>query len=53
MSVAIAAIGAIAVAVVILFTVVFAFFELTPFAHHAEQFRDIHGKKMGSSPRLD
>jgi hypothetical protein len=53
MSVAIAAVGAIAVALLILLVVGYWIFELTPFAHHREQFRDAHGRRIGSSPRLD
>ena len=47
------AVFAIAVVVAILLVVAWGFFELTPFAHHVEQFRDSHGKRVGSSPRLD
>ena len=47
------AVFTIAVVVVILLAVMWGLFELTPFAHHSEQFRDSHGKRVGSSPRLD
>ena len=43
----------IAVVVLILFAVVWALFELSPFARHSERFRDADGKPVGSSPRLD
>jgi hypothetical protein len=34
--------------------IAYALFELSPFAHHAEQFRDPRtGKRIGESPRLD
>jgi hypothetical protein len=53
MDVAIAAVGAIGVALLIVATVGFSLFEMSPFAHHREQFRDAHGRRIGSSPRLD
>ena len=53
MSVAIAAVGAIAVALLIMFFVGFVLYEMSPFAHHRDQFRDAHGQRIGSSPRLD
>jgi hypothetical protein len=53
MSVAFAAAGAIAVALLIMVVVGFSLFEMSPFAHHRDQFRDAHGRRIGSSPRLD
>jgi hypothetical protein len=53
MSVAIAAVAAIAVVVVILLTVAFWIVEMGPFVHHREQYRDAHGRRIGSAPRLD
>lgn len=47
------AILTIAVVVAILLAGVWALFELSPFAHHSDHFRDDHGKRIGSSPRLD
>jgi hypothetical protein len=33
---------------------VYALFELTPFAHHADQFRDpVTGRRRGESPHLE
>jgi hypothetical protein len=53
MSVAIAAVGAIAVVILILLLVGFSLFEMSPLAHHREKYRDAHGRRIGSSPRLD
>lgn len=40
--------------VVVLAVVAFALFEVTPFARHAEQFRDPRtGKRRWDSPHLD
>jgi hypothetical protein len=53
MSVAIAAVAAIVVAVAIPLAVAFWIIEMGPFVHHREQYRDAHGRRIGSSPRLD
>lgn len=38
----------------VLVIVAYAFFEVSPFAHHVDQFRDPRtGKRRGESPRLD
>lgn len=37
----------------ILLTVAIALFEVSPFAHHVERFRDAKGKRVDTSPRLD
>jgi hypothetical protein len=38
----------------VLGVVAYAFFEVSPFAHHAESFRDPRtGKRRWESPRLD
>ena len=40
--------------VVVLVFLAYPLFEATPFAHHADQFRDPRtGKRLRSSPRLD
>jgi hypothetical protein len=31
----------------------FGFFELSPFAHHADRFRDPSGRRLGPSPHLE
>jgi hypothetical protein len=41
------------VVIAILLTVVAALFGASPFVHHVERYRDIRGKRVGSSPRLD
>jgi hypothetical protein len=43
----------IAVVVAILLVPVAALFEMSPFAHHVERYRDSSGRRVGSSPRLD
>jgi hypothetical protein len=53
MSVAFAAAGAIAVALLIPLIVGFWIFEISPLARHRDQFRDTHGRRVGASPRLD
>jgi hypothetical protein len=38
----------------VLATVAFALFEMSPFAHHSDEYRDATtGKKLGQPPRLD
>ena len=40
--------------VTVLAVVSFAFFEMSPFARHVDQFRDPRtGRRLGHSPRLD
>jgi len=41
------------VVVAILAVTVAALFGASPFAHHVERYRDMRGKRIGSSPRLD
>ncbi|HEU5277981.1 MAG TPA: hypothetical protein VFU26_03655 [Gaiellaceae bacterium] len=39
---------------VVLAVVVFAFYEVSPFAHHVDRFRDPRtGRRLWRSPRLD
>jgi hypothetical protein len=43
-----------AVVLAVMAVVAFALFELSPFAHHLDQFRDPRtGRRLGRSPRLD
>jgi len=53
MSVAIATIATTAVVVLILLVVGLGLFEMSPFGHHAERYRDARGQRRGASPRLD
>jgi hypothetical protein len=34
-------------------TVAWCLFEMSPFAHHADVYRDENGKWIGEAPRLD
>jgi hypothetical protein len=43
----------IAVVIGIMLVAVGALFGPSPYAHHVERYRDAHGKRLGSSPRLD
>jgi hypothetical protein len=43
----------IVVVVGIMLVAVGALFSPSPFVHHAERYRDVRGKRLGTSPRLD
>jgi hypothetical protein len=43
----------IVVVVGIVLVAVGALFGPSPFVHHPERYRDVRGKRLGSSPRLD
>ncbi|HZQ88958.1 MAG TPA: hypothetical protein VFA42_03030 [Gaiellaceae bacterium] len=48
----IATIATIAVVVLILLAVGLGLFEMSPFARHAERYRDARGRRTGASPTL-
>jgi hypothetical protein len=43
----------LAFVVAVLAVVGYALFEMSPFARHAESFRDARGRRLWRSPRLD
>jgi len=43
----------LAVVVGILLVAVGALVEMSPRGHHLDRYRDAHGRRVGSSPRLD